>query len=284
MHDQLLTWYDANARDLPWRTAGTTAWGVLVSEIMLQQTPVTRVAPAYRTWLARWPEPADLAAEPVSAAIRQWGRLGYPRRAVRLHAAARAIRDEHGGVVPDSVASLRALPGVGEYTAAAVAAFAFGRRVAVLDTNVRRVLSRVVDGQAQPRAHLTNLERSLAESLLPADAPTAARWSVAVMELGALVCSSTAPVCGACPLAGSCRWLTAGRPGPTVARRSQPFDGTDRQARGRIMAVLRESQTAVSTRGIASAWPDAAQRRRALESLLADGLVVRTQRGYRLPD
>src|SRR3954470_7118450 len=134
-------WYADNARDLPWRRPDVSPWAVLVSEVMLQQTPVARVVPAWQEWMQRWPTPADLAAEPAGEAVRAWGRLGYPRRALRLHTAARAIVEQHGGEVPASYDDLRALPGVGDYTAAAVATFAHGRRHVVLDTNVRRVLA-----------------------------------------------------------------------------------------------------------------------------------------------
>src|SRR5215472_17824721 len=142
----VLRWYAAHARDLPWRRGDASAWSVLVSEIMLQQTPVARVLPAHAAWLARWPTPPALAAASPGDAVRQWGRLGYPRRALRLHAAARVISERHGGEVPRSIDALRALPGVGSYTAAAVASFAFGQRHPVLDTNVRRVLARMATG------------------------------------------------------------------------------------------------------------------------------------------
>ncbi len=283
LHAPVLSWYDENARDLPWRRHGTTEWGVLVSEVMLQQTPVSRVRPVYEAWMQRWPRPDDLASAPVSEAIRAWGRLGYPRRALRLHAAAEVIVDEHGGSVPAELADLRRLPGVGEYTAAAVAAFAYRRRAVVLDTNVRRVLSRVSTGHAYPPAHLTSAERALAERLLPDDDRTAARWSVAVMELGALLCTATSPRCAECPVATSCAWLSAGRPAGSTPRRQQPFDGTDRQARGRVMALLRDSHRPVSEHELESTWQDAEQRHRVVASLVDDGLVVRTERGYELP-
>src|SRR5262249_19255374 len=162
----------------------------VVSEFMLQQTPVSRVLPVYDAWLERWPTPASLAAAPVGDAVRAWGRLGYPRRALRLHAAAAAIADRHGGAVPESYEELVALPGVGDYTAWAVLAFAFGRRQAVLDTNVRRVLARVVAGTEFPPPAVTAGEKAVARGLLPDDEPTAATWSVALMELGALVCTA----------------------------------------------------------------------------------------------
>ena len=208
---------------------------------MLQQTPVSRVIPAHQAWLARWPTPAALAAEPPGEAIRQWGRLGYPRRALRLHETATILTVRHGGIVPADREALLQLPGIGSYTAAAVASFAFGQRHAVLDTNVRRVLARLVTGAPQPVAALSVAETRLAESLLPAEAAVAARWSVAVMELGALVCTAASPQCGACPVAGQCAWLAAGRPPEAARRRTQRYDGTDRQCRGRLLAVLRES-------------------------------------------
>lgn len=282
LHDALLPWYADHARDLPWRAEGTSAWAVLVSEIMLQQTPVARVRPVYDAWMRRWPEPDALAAEPVAEAIRAWGRLGYPRRAVRLHAAAGVIGDEHAGRVPSDIPGLRALPGVGEYTAAAVAAFAFGAAVPVLDTNVRRVLSRVVRGEAQPTPHLTNGERTLAADLLPND-DTAPRWSVAVMELGALVCTATNPQCGTCPLSFTCAWLAEGSPPSSAPRRSQPFAGTDRQVRGLLMGVLREARSAVPRAHLDVVWADHGQRERALASLLDDGLAVEIDGSYHLP-
>ena len=223
--EPVLAWYARNARDLPWRAPGATPWSVLVSEIMLQQTPVARVLPEYLRWIARWPTPAALAAEPAGEAIRQWGRLGYPRRALRLHETATILTTRHGGMVPADRDALLALPGIGSYTAAAVASFAFGQRHAVLDTNVRRVLARLVAGQPMPAAALSVAERRLAESLLPAEPAVAARWSVAVMELGALVCTAASPRCGTCPVARDCAWLAAGRPGAQGHRRRRPGAG-----------------------------------------------------------
>ncbi|HET7067397.1 MAG TPA: A/G-specific adenine glycosylase [Nocardioides sp.] len=285
LHAPLLAWYDEHARDLPWRRTSATPWGVLVSEFMLQQTPVARVLPVYDAWLARWPHPRDLAAESSGEAIRAWGRLGYPRRAIRLHAAARAIVEHHDGRVPDDVDALRGLPGVGDYTTSAVLAFAFGRRRAVLDTNVRRVLARVVTGVEFPATTMSAAEKDLANGLLPDDEPTAATWSVALMELGALVCTAVTPSCEDCPVRRECAWRAAGYPaydGPP--RRGQAWSGTDRQCRGRLMALARDAHTAVSAAGIADAWPDDAQRDRCLVSLLADGLLVRREDSYALPD
>jgi A/G-specific adenine glycosylase len=290
LHDPVLEWYAGHARDLPWRSPGASAWAVLVSEVMLQQTPVARVEPVYRAWLDRWPTPAALAHEPAGEAVRAWGRLGYPRRALRLHAAATEVVARLGGVLPTSYAGLRALPGVGDYTAAAVASFAHGARHAVLDTNVRRVLARAVGGTAQAAPTVTAAERARAEALVPDEPAVAARWAVAVMELGALVCTARSPRCGGCPVAARCAWRLAGAPayeGP--ARRVQPFAGTDRQVRGLLMAVLRDRDPAdgpVGAAELAVVWADGAQRDRALAALLADGLVVAiptTPTTYRLP-
>ena len=275
LHSPVLAWYDEHARDLPWRRPEAPAWSVMVSEFMLQQTPVSRVLPVHAAWLARWPTPADLAAESTGEALRMWGRLGYPRRALRLHASAVAISERHGGEVPSDHAELLALPGVGDYTAAAIAAFAHGRRHEVLDTNVRRVFARTTAGREFPTDSVTRAERLTARAMLPEEPATAATWSVAVMELGALVCTARDPRCGACPVADLCAWRAAGYPaydGPP--RRGQAWEGTDRQCRGRIMAVLRDSDGPVHRSRIDALWPDPTQRDRCLAGLVADGLAV----------
>jgi A/G-specific adenine glycosylase len=272
-------WYADNARDLPWRQPGASAWSILVSEIMLQQTPVSRVLPAHAAWLTRWPSPASLAAATPADAVRQWDRLGYPRRAVRLHASAQLIVSRHGGQVPACVDQLRALPGVGSYTAAAVASFAYGRRHAVLDTNVRRVLARLVNGEAQPGVAQSAAERRLAESLLPADGRTAASWSVGAMELGALVCTAAKPRCADCPLAHLCAWRERGCPPGRAGRAAPGYAGSDRQCRGRLLAVLRDAGGPVRPTQLADAWDDSGQRARSLAALIADGLVIRCADG-----
>lgn len=271
---RLLAFFADHGRDLPWRHPEAGPWGVLVSEFMLQQTPVVRVLPVFQTWLRRWPEPAALAADSPGDAVREWGRLGYPRRALRLHAAATAITNDHAGRVPSTVEELLALPGVGEYTARAVAAFAFGARTPVVDTNVRRVLSRAERGLDTIREPATPVDRRELEALLPADPATAARLSAAVMELGALVCTAANPRCADCPIADRCRWLAAGRPAVTARRAVQTWAGTDRQVRGRIMALLRAAHAPVPAEEVETAWPDAEQRQRCLVSLVADGLAV----------
>jgi A/G-specific adenine glycosylase len=273
--EPVLGWFRSESRTLPWRSPDAGPWAVLVSEFMLQQTPVARVLPVYLEWLARWPTPAALAAEPAGAAVRAWGRLGYPRRALRLHGAAVEIVASHGGELPAGLAELRSLPGVGDYTAAAVASFAFRQRHAVLDTNVRRVIARAVSGLPAASPSVTVAERRLAESLLPADADRAASFGVAMMELGALVCQARTPACGRCPIEDLCAWTRAGRPAETgPSRRGQSYAGTDRQARGRLLAVLRGSAGPVSAAQLSRAWPDGVQRERARAALVADGLVV----------
>ncbi|MBV9794962.1 MAG: A/G-specific adenine glycosylase [Actinobacteria bacterium] len=282
--EPVLGWYADHARDLPWRAPGASAWSVLVSEIMLQQTPVSRVLPAHREWLARWPTPAAQAADPPGAAVRQWGRLGYPRRALRLHEAARIVTERHGGIIPDSYDELLTLPGVGRYTAAAVASFAYRQRHPVLDTNVRRVLARLVSGAEFPGRAVSAAEWRLAETLLPDEPETAARWAVGVMELGALVCTAARPRCEVCPVAADCTWLRAGRPAAEVRPVGQRYEGTDRQCRGRLLAVLRDAPGPVPAARLDAAWPVALQRARALDGLVADGLIdARPDGQYALP-
>lgn len=266
------SWYASHARELPWRQPDASPWAILVSEIMLQQTPVARVLPAYEAWLARWPDPRSLAQSAPGDAVRQWGRLGYPRRALRLHAAARIITELHAGEVPSSLAALAALPGVGSYTAAAVASFAFGQRHAVLDTNVRRVLARLVRGQEFPPRSTSAAETRLAEALLPTGRQ-AAHWSVAVMELGALVCTATRPRCAACPLAPGCSWRLAGNPPGARSPAAPRYEGSDRQCRGSLLVVLRDAGGPVHAAQFEAAWPDHQQRARALDGLVSDGLT-----------
>jgi A/G-specific adenine glycosylase len=284
LHTAVLGWYGRNARDLPWRRPDRSPWGVLVSEVMLQQTPVARVEPVWREWVGRWPTPAALAAASPAEVIRAWGKLGYPRRALRLRETALALTERHGGVVPADVAALEALPGIGTYTARAVACFGHGQPQPVVDTNVRRVVARLVHGRAEAAparaADLTDVA-----ALAPADPGRAVRFSVAIMELGALVCTARTPRCTACPVRGDCAWRLAGHPasdGPP--RRVQRFAGTDRQVRGRLLDVLRAAEGPVAAPQLDAAWDEAAQRSRCLDSLLADGLVEQTPDGrFTLP-
>jgi A/G-specific adenine glycosylase len=285
LHERVNRWYAANARPLPWRLPGTSPWAVLVSEVMSHQTPVARVEPVWRAWLSRWPTPADLAAESPGEAVRGWGRLGYPRRALRLHAAARAIVERHAGEVPATEEGLRALPGIGAYTAAAVACFAFRQPTVVVDTNVRRVLVRTLLGEAHAAPTITSAERDVALAALPSAPEEAVTWNVAAMELGALVCTARSPRCDTCPVADLCAWNRAGRPayaGP--ARRGQAWQGTDRQARGALLGVLRTAPGPVDSTDLERAWPAEQQRIRCLDSLVADGLVEPLAGDrYRLP-
>ncbi|KQB83169.1 A/G-specific adenine glycosylase [Corynebacterium oculi] len=282
-HD-VIAWYRTHARDLPWRAPGTTAWEVLLSEVMSQQTPVARVEPIWEQWRERWPTPADFARAGRDEVLRAWGRLGYPRRALRLHECAAEITRRFHGQVPDEVEDLLSLPGIGEYTARAVACFHYGRNVPVVDTNVRRVYRRAIEGRYLAG---TASKKELAQvgALLPEqDGPT---FSVGLMELGALVCTASSPSCTICPLQARCAWVAAGSPQPSAEekkrRRVQKYTGTDRHARGTIMALLRGSES-VTQAQIDVAWPDAAQRSRALFGLLDDGLAEQLDDGtFRLP-
>lgn len=280
----LIAWYRESARDLPWRRPGFGAWGTLVSEFMLQQTPVARVIPHLEAWLERWPTPADLAAAAPAEAVTQWANLGYPRRALWLHRAAVEIRDRHDGIVPRDVDALLALTGIGDYTARAVAVFAYGDRHPVVDTNTRRVLARVVDGVAQPGPPgKADLARMTAE--LPDDIGEAAIVNAAAMELGAIVCTARAPKCDVCPLAAVCAWRAAGYPASEDRRRRQAkYEGSDRQARGAVLKVLREAApAAVLLDEVVPDWPDPVQRDRAIDSLIADGLAEAERGALFLP-
>jgi len=274
---QLLDWYRREQRDLAWRRPGVSPWQILVSEFMLQQTPVARVEPIWLAWIERWPTPSATAAAGAADVLRAWGKLGYPRRAKRLHECATVIAAEHDDVVPPDVATLLTLPGIGAYTARAVACFAYRQRVPVVDTNVRRVVARVVRGRADSPASVRDLDDVAA--LLP-EGPDAPVFSVALMELGATVCTARSPRCGLCPLS-HCAWRAAGFPAAAEpVRRVQRYAGTDRQVRGRLMDVLRGNNSPVSKAQLDVVWlTDTAQRDRALDSLLVDGLVEQTADG-----
>jgi len=256
VHDALLEWYAREHRDLPWRHT-SDPYAILVSEVMLQQTQVARVVPRFAAWLERWPSETALADAARADVLAAWVGLGYNTRAVRLHEACRVVvRDGW----PGTAAGLRALPGVGPYTAAAVASFAFGEQVAAVDTNVRRVAAR--------------LGRGAPEDLLPPG--RAHDWNQAMMELGAMVCGARAARCEACPVAASC----ASRGSVVVATRApsgtrERFEDSTRWVRGRIVAALAAGD------GLPDAIPE--QRLRpALDGLVRDGLVVVEQGGARL--
>jgi A/G-specific adenine glycosylase len=280
----LAAWYRDNARDLPWRQPGYGAWGVLVSEFMLQQTPVNRVVPHLERWLERWPTPTALAADAPAEAVRQWANLGYPRRALWLHRAAVEIRDRHGGIVPRDVDHLLALTGIGDYTARAVAAFAYGDRHPVVDTNTRRVLARAVDGRSQPGPP-SRRDLAAMEAILPHDIEAAAVVNAAAMELGATLCVARVPRCDACPIAAQCAWRAAGYPDTGDRRRRQArYEGSDRQARGAVLKMLRDAAAhAVPLAEVVPDWPDTGQRDRAIDSLIADGLAEASDGLLRLP-
>ena len=275
---QLSSWYEQAQRDLPWRRPGVTPWQILVSEFMLQQTPVARVEPIWRAWVQRWPTPSATAAASAADVLRAWGKLGYPRRAKRLHECATVIAESFDDVVPSDVETLLTLPGIGAYTARAVACFAYRQRVPVVDTNVRRVVARALHGRADAAASSSPRDLDDVAALLPDDAE-APRFSVALMELGATVCTARSPQCGLCPLS-SCTWRTRGFPPGTSTRRVQRYAGTDRQVRGKLLDVLRASNSPVTRAQLDVVWlTDTAQRDRALDSLLVDGLVEQTVDG-----
>ena len=277
--EDLVAWFTRAKRELPWRAPGVSPWQIMVSEFMLQQTPVARVAPIWVEWIARWPTPSATASASAADVLRAWGKLGYPRRAKRLHECAVVIAEEHGDVVPDDVDTLLGLPGVGAYTARAVACFAYRKRVPVVDTNVRRVVARAIAGRADAGSPSTVRDHAEVEALLPNDA-LAADFSAALMELGATVCTARSPKCGLCPLT-VCAWRDAGYPiGDGPARPTQRYTGTDRQVRGKLLDVLRANSTPVPRAQLDVVWlTDTAQRDRALDSLLVDGLVEQTADG-----
>jgi len=284
--ERVADWYAAGHRELPWRRPDYPAWGILMSEFMLQQTPVARVIPRLAEWLERWPSPADLAAVPPGEAVRAWDRLGYPRRALNLHAAATTIAERHGNRVPSDVDELLALPGVGPYTARAVAAFAYGVRTPVVDTNVRRVLARALNGQAEPGVPRTRRDLEAMDAVLPQNAERARLANAGVMELGQTVCTARAPRCAECPIAALCAWRAAGYPDYEGERapRQKKYEGSDRQVRGLILHELRGSDLPVPADALAGLWPDAEQLARALAGLLRDGLVAGDPvEGYLLP-
>ena len=265
------------------RAADVSDWGTLVFEIMSQQTPIARVQPIWLQWMERWPTPADVTAASSADIIVAWANLGYPSRALRLKACAAAIVEKHGGEVPLSLKELTLLPGVGTYTASALLAFRHGIRVPVLDTNVRRVLVRFLDGREFP-PHTTpsKAETKRADEFLPEDGHRAAEVSLALMEFGALVCTQLSPSCDECPIHDNCAWALAGFPKDEKRPTPQPYAGTDRQARGRIMKALRtahfEGTDGLTKRKVLDAaridGGDRYQPTRVYRALLKDGMIV----------
>ena len=272
-------WFAKNKRELPWRA--TTPWGVMVSEFMLQQTPVARVLPKWIEWMERWPTPVELAKATPAQVITAWGRLGYPRRALRLHESAKIIARDFNNEVPENEEVLRSLPGIGDYTAAAISAFAFGTNTLVMDVNIRRVLVRVLDGKEHPTSSPTVRERESRLSVLPR--VNADNWAAATMELGALICTSKNPSCNDCPVISQCKWRKNGYPQTELVRKSQDWHGTDRKCRGTVVQALRENES-LTLSAIKKLWPEESQVEKALETLLADHLIEEHSRSrFRLP-
>ncbi len=264
---EILDWFDRNKRDLPWRNSNP--WGVMVSEFMLQQTPVNRVLPIWQEWLERWPTPENLAQTSKSELLLAWGNLGYPRRALRLHESSRIIAQEFNNEVPQSLEDLRKLPGVGEYTANAILAFAFHQEVLVLDINIRRLFARLFDGRERPTSHMTKAERERGRALIPGGAP---QWASATMDLGAMICTARNPRCGKCPVKNSCRWLELGSPKEQSLTKKVKWQGSDRQCRGRILQYLRENtQSSLST--LQSLWSEQSQFEKCLSNLIEEGFI-----------
>lgn len=275
LHTSLIQWYRENARSLAWRNESTSAWGTLVCEVMSQQTPVSRVEPAWLEWMKRWPEPADLAAASTADVLRMWGKLGYPRRALRLQNCAQQIVDEHDGQLPQQLDELLSLDGIGPYTAAAVCCFSYQQPVVVVDTNIRRVLTRFLVGVDDQAAVSAAKDKALGTAALPVAPDTACAFNQAIMEFGALVCQSKKPQCDTCVVNQLCEWNRAGRPEFSGKKRpGQKFVGTDRQVRGLLMDVARGNPEGAKKPDFDAVWPDDVQRDRAFESLLADGLLT----------
>lgn len=285
MQQELIQWFETEGRDLPWRQPGFTPWGSLVSEFMLQQTPVSRVIPQLQEFLERWPTPHALAASPSGDAVRAWANLGYPRRALWLHACAVTIVEKYNGEVPSDVDALLSLPGVGPYTARAIAVFAFGAHEPVVDTNTRRVMARHNQGNADQGPPSTRRDLEAMAALLPSPELSPA-FNAAIMELGALICTARNPLCEKCPIARTCAWKNAGYPEHVGPKKivQKKYEGSDRQARGAVMKILRESHRVVTGQELSEAWSDSAQLGRAITGLLKDGLIeLVADDSYQLP-
>lgn len=272
---EITNWFKKNQRDLPWRK--TDAWGVLVSEIMLQQTPVARVLPVYTEWMKRWPTPRDMSKASGGDVITAWGRLGYPRRALRLLECAKVISSDYNNRIPETEMELRKLPGIGEYTAAAIVAFAFKERSLVLDINIRRLFARAIDGVEVPTTSINKSERKERAALIPNRNPHL--WAAATMELGALICTAAKPKCELCPIANHCRWRSLDYPKSDAPKRTQSWNGTDRQCRGVVVQALRENKT-LSKKELSKLWSMQPQFEKALVSLEKDGLITSPKKNY----
>jgi A/G-specific adenine glycosylase len=262
--NRLIAWAEQNGRDLPWRHT-RDPWAILVSEVMLQQTQVSRVIPVWRAFLAQFPTAKECAAAPQAAVVTAWRGMGYNRRAVNLHRCAIAITDDHAGKVPDDLDALLRLPGIGAYTARAVLAFAFERRVGVLDVNAARVHARL-NGRVVDQA--------------TADAATPSRrawaWNQAILDLGATVCTKRNPRCDVCPLTKQCAWRGNGADPAGIGSRQSRFEGSDRQGAGRLVDALRAGSVSSAPNDLAvtMGWPGDPERAlRVAQSLVADGLA-----------
>lgn len=279
--EPLLSWWRREQRELPWRDV-RDPWAILVSETMAQQTQVDRVIPKWRAFMRRFPSPGEVASSPVSEVIRAWDGLGYNRRAVLLHRCAVELVARHDGRVPDDLDELLGLPGIGPYTARAIQAFAFEQDVAVVDTNVGRVLARVDGAPLRPRE-----VQDLADSLVPTNSGWT--WNQALLDFGAIVCTKRSPSCSACPVSPRCAWGGVG-PDPAIgsAAVSAPqsrFEGSDRQGRGRLVRALRQRPVPIDRVAAELGWPDDLDRAdRALERLVSDGLVEVADTHVRLVD
>lgn len=276
----LLRWGSQNRRNLPWRDS-RDPWAVLVAEVMLQQTRVDRVAERWPRFLIRFPNVASCASVPPAEVIAEWSGLGYNRRAVYLHRAAGVVMARHGGQIPTERAELEALPGIGPYTARAVRAFAHEVEAAVVDTNVARILARWTGRRLTARE-----AQNLADQSVPSGRVWS--WNQTLLDLGALTCTARVPDCKRCPLADRCAWRGEGsdpaRGSAGVSGGQTPFEGSDRQGRGRLVAALGGGPVADGRLADAMGWPEDADRaRRVVGTLVADGLVVVCASGYALP-
>ena len=270
----LRPWALAARRDLPWRRT-RDPWAILVAEVMLQQTQVSRVIPKWTAFLERFPTALICAQSSQADVVRSWEGLGYHRRAVALHRAALEVVAAHNGVVPKDRDALLALPGVGEYTSRAIRTFAYESDDAVLDTNVARIVARAIAGVRCSASRA----QTLADSLVPAGEGWA--WNQGILDLGAMVCVKVRPLCSQCPVASVCAWRVAGTlsPDPAVGSagvtgKQSRFEGSDRQGRGRILAGLRRGPVAIDSLGDLAGWADPERTERVLATLLADELVV----------
>jgi A/G-specific adenine glycosylase len=263
-------WAQSVRRDLPWR-ATRDPWAILVSETMLQQTQAPRVVPKYESFLSRFPTVTACALAGVGEVVDEWAGLGYNRRAVFLHRLAVTVVERHAGKIPDDIGALLALPGVGAYTARAVLVFAFERDIAVVDTNVGRVLARL----SGHRLGLSDAQQ-LADRLVPDGGGW--EWNQSMLDLGALVCGAQSARCAHCPVRDVCRWHGEGadpaRASAAVSRGQSRFAGSDRQGRGRLVDALRRGPVARDALALAAGWPDDDLRaRRVAETLVTDGLA-----------